>query len=60
MDNPEVPIFGNDAEGNSIRVHGEKTYYLNFVIQCQYEEQLEYKRYRIMFNRLGIKKIETF
>ncbi|HJF72186.1 MAG TPA: hypothetical protein K8V05_15660 [Butyricimonas virosa] len=60
MDNPEVPIFGNDKDGNSIRVHGEKTYYLNFVIQCQYEEQLEYKRYRIMFNRLGIKKIETF
>ena len=60
MDNPEVPIFGNAEDGNSIRVHGEKTYYLNFVIQCQYEEQLEYKRYRIMFNRLGIKKIETF
>lgn len=60
MDNPEVPIFGNDKDGNSIRVHGEKIYYLNFVIQCHYEEQLEYKRYRIMFNRLGIKKIETF
>ncbi len=60
MDNPEVPVFGNDEAGNGIRVHGEKTYYLNFVIQCQYEEQLEYKRYRIMFNRLGIKKIETF
>lgn len=58
MDNPEVPLFGNINGEDFEIVSGEKIYYINFVIQCKYEEQSEYRRYRIMCNRDGIKEVE--
>lgn len=59
-DNPEVPIYDMTESGKIERLCGEKIYYLNFVLQLQHEEQLEYKRYRLVFNRLGIIEIEEF
>ena len=36
---------------------GDKVYYLNFVIQCKYEQKSEYKRYRVCLCSDGIKDI---
>ncbi len=58
MDNAEVPIYITDDNTDYKIILGEKVYYLNFILRFQYADQLEYKRYRIMFNRNGIKEIE--
>jgi hypothetical protein len=60
MDNPEVPLHYLGDNNHPVVVNGEKIYYLNLIIQFKYEEQLEYKRYRLVMNREGIKEIETF
>ncbi len=59
MDNPTMPLFVNDGEATEHFTHGEKTYYLNFVVQCKYEGISEYKRYRVCLGRDGIKDIKT-
>ena len=60
MDNSEFPLFyPNEKEGFKI-VQGEKVYYLNMILQAKEGESWEYNRYRILFNRKGIHKIETF
>ncbi|HPG33399.1 MAG: hypothetical protein H6541_03770 [Lentimicrobiaceae bacterium] len=60
MDNPIVPLFIPGENGSIGIVKGEKMYYINLVIQFKNEEQSEYKRYRIVMNRKGIKEIESF
>ncbi|MEE4177718.1 MAG: hypothetical protein V2I46_09430 [Bacteroides sp.] len=61
MDNPEVPLFAPDdnALGYSV-IKAEKLYFLNMILQFRYEDQTELKRYRIGFNRNGLKTIENF
>lgn len=60
MDNAVFPLYyPNETDGFKM-VKGEKIYYLNLVIQLQHEAQLEYHRYRVVFNRKGIKKLESF
>lgn len=60
MDNPEFPLYyPDDNEGFKI-VSGEKIYYLNMILQAREDEQWDFKRYRIIFNRRGIHKIESF
>jgi hypothetical protein len=61
MDNPEVPLFATDDNslGYSI-VKGEKIYYINMIIQLRYQEQSELLRYRLAFNRNGLRSIEKF
>ena len=59
MDNSKVPVYilkGDDFE----HIMGDKLYYLNLIMKFQYEEQSDYSRYRIVFNRNGIKKVEKF
>lgn len=58
MDNPQVPLFVNDGDASAHYTKGDKSYYLNFVIQCKYEGRSEYKRYRVCLCRDGIKDIE--
>jgi hypothetical protein len=61
MDNPEVPLFATDDNhpGYTI-VKGEKIYYINMIIQLSYQEQSELLRYRLAFNRNGLRSIEKF
>ena len=59
MDNPEMPVYANLGNGNFELIEGEKVYYLNFIIQCKYQGQSEYKRYRVCLNRKGLKDIEA-
>lgn len=61
MDNPEVPLFATEDghPGYSI-VKGEKIYYINMIMQLRYQEQSELLRYRLAFNRNGLRSIEKF
>lgn len=60
MDDSEFPLFYPDEEKAYKIVPGEKIYYLNLILQAKNAEQWDFKRYRIVFNRNGIQKIETF
>lgn len=58
MDNPDFPLFITD-DNNAVKViKGERVYYLNFIMQFKSEDQLFYKRYRVVLNRTGIIDIE--
>ena len=58
MDNPMVPLYVPGDSGNIEVIKGEKMYYINLIMQFRSEEQSEYKRYRIVLNRKGIREIE--
>lgn len=60
MDNAEFPLYYPDEQEGYKLVQGEKIYYLNLILQAKEAEDWDYKRYRIVFNREGIQKIETF
>lgn len=61
MDNPEVPLYHLGAGGNTCHyVKGEKVYFMNLVVHLQHNTQSEYRRYRIVLSRDGIKNIENF
>ena len=57
MDNSQVPLFVNEGVATDTTVMGDKVYYLNFVIQCTYENRSEYRRYRVCLCRDGIKRV---
>ena len=57
MDNPEKPLYyleGDEFE----RLSGEKVYFVNMVLRFKLDDETSYRRYRIIFNRRGIKKVE--
>ena len=57
MDNPEIPLYYlNDDEFE--KLSGEKVYFVNMVLRFKLDEETSYRRYRIIFNRRGIKKVE--
>ena len=58
MDSPEVPLAVPTADGGYEVVYGEKSYYINFLLQFQYDGQLRYKRFRLVMSRNGIEGIE--
>jgi len=58
MDNPETPLFFADEKGKMSTIIAEKTYYLNIIMELQFDEQTDYKRYRIVFSRNGIINLE--
>jgi hypothetical protein len=60
MDNPKVPLYVMNENSGFKIIEGEKIYYLNFILRLQSGDQLELKRYRIFFNREGIKGLERF
>ncbi len=60
MDDAHVPLYIRDEEVDYKIIEGEKIYYVNFILRYQYMDQLELKRYRIAFNREGIKSLEQF
>jgi len=57
MDNPEIPLYY--LKGDSFdKILGEKVYFVNMVIRFKLDDETSYRRYRIIFNRRGIKKVE--
>lgn len=57
-DNPEVPLHILEKDGTIVDINGEKAYFINIILQMQFEGQIEYKRYRVIFNRTGITGFE--
>ena len=60
MDNAEFPLYQIKEDESIEIIPGEKIYYLNLILQARDELQWDYKRYRVVFNRKGIQKIESF
>lgn len=58
MDNPETTLYATNNKGQLELTRGSKVYYLNFIIQLKYLDFESFKRYRIAFNRNGIKEVE--
>ena len=59
MDDPTTPLYITCDNGKDYQeIQGIKIYYLNFLIQLKSSDSEEYKKYRIVFNRSGIKEIE--
>ncbi len=56
MDNPKVPayIIKND---NYETIKAEKLYNINFIMKLEYNNEVEFTSYRIVFNKSGIKKV---
>ena len=58
MDNPQVPLYTLDEENRPHAVACDKAYFVNIVLQYQYEDRIEYKRFRIAITRAGIDSID--
>ncbi|MDX2487275.1 MAG: hypothetical protein QNL03_07255 [Gammaproteobacteria bacterium] len=58
MDNPKKPLFVLDGEGYR-NAKASKVYHINLVIRYVASHGEEFKRFRIVLNRGGIKRIET-
>ncbi|MGE0079413.1 MAG: hypothetical protein AB7S48_16250 [Bacteroidales bacterium] len=56
MDNPEIPLYLVNHSHYEV-IYGEKVYYMNMVISYQFEGSTHYSRYRLVFNRDGIKEL---
>lgn len=57
MDNPTVPIYLPDAANGYIQFASEKVYALHLIVRCEGHENLYYRKFRLLFNREGIKEI---
>jgi hypothetical protein len=57
MDNPKKSLFLLQEQGHK-EVYGKRVYHLNVVIKCTSKLGTDYKRYRIVINRDGIRRIE--
>lgn len=58
MDNPEVPLAVPSEDGGYEIINGERIYYVNFLIQLRYDDNIDYKRFRLIMSRDGIQGIE--
>ncbi len=57
MDNPKVPAYVLNDD-TCVNIEGDKLYYINLIMKFQNEGNSNYRRYRIAFNRDGIKTVE--
>ncbi len=57
MDNPKKSLYVLDEQGHR-EVHGKRVYHLNLVIKYSSKHDTTYKRFRIVLNRDGIRRIE--
>jgi hypothetical protein len=58
MGNPSKELFALD-EDDFHRIKAERVYHLNMVLTYKFSERTRYKRFRVIFNRRRIKRIET-
>ena len=59
MDNPESVVECLDEHGQVQAFKAERVYILHFVMQFKWENQVEYKVFRVMVNRNGIVSISS-
>ena len=53
-DNPEFPLYVPDKDFSVKQITGVRNYYMNIVIQANYENSESIQRFRVIFNRDGI------
>ena len=58
MANPQVPVNVLDESGKVKQVMCPKEYYLNIVLSYTYDDVQDFKQFRIILDRNGIKAIE--
>lgn len=58
MDNPYISLPRLDEEGNLRRINCKKVYFLNIVMQYQFDGKTDYKRFRVSISRNGIESIK--
>lgn len=58
MDNPGEALYLLDEDNAVSVIQGEKVYYLNIVMQLQFDNQTHYKRFRVIFTQAGITGLE--
>ena len=58
MDNPYVPLHILDEDNSLQRIDCKKVYFLNIVMQYQYDDRTDYKRFRVSISRNGIESIK--
>lgn len=58
MDDPKVPLMMLNEDGSIGVVYTEKVYYLNVVLQFQYEDKSEYRNFKVILTRDGILEIQ--
>lgn len=59
MDNPMSSIDLLDEQRQLVTMKAERTYVLHFIMQFKWEDQVEYKAFRVVVNRNGILKITS-
>jgi len=57
MDNPFVSLYLPDKSDGYKKIESEKVYALHFIIRCESDNTLYYRKFRLLFNREGIKEI---
>lgn len=57
MDNEYIPIYIPDEQDGYIKMTSEKVYALHVILRCQGHENLYFRKFRLLFNRGGIKEI---
>jgi hypothetical protein len=58
MDNPYVPLYKLEDDNSLQRVDCKKVYFLNIIMQYQYDDRTDYKRFRVSISRNGIESIK--
>ena len=58
MDNPYLSLPCLDEENNLRRIDCKKVYFLNIVMQYQFDGKTDYKRFRVSLSRNGIESIK--
>jgi len=57
MTNPEIPMYFVQNESYK-KIHGNKVYHLNLILNFVTQDKEFFRRYRIVLNRNGIKRIQ--
>ena len=59
MDNPESSLDSLDEQQQVLTIKADRVYILHFVMQFKWEDQVEYKVFRVVVNRNGILSINS-
>jgi len=57
MDNPIIPLYLPDEEDGYKQIKGYKEYPLYFILGCESNKEIYYKKFRLLFNRNGISDV---
>lgn len=58
MSDPTLPLFVADGHKGYFPLNGDKVYPLHFILRGESGSKVFYRKYRVLFNREGIKKLE--